>query len=134
MGHTLSINYRKVEFVDAVTEHVLPTEPVFFESYNFNEIIGIYPEPYDYGEGEEGYFYNCYIANTASKKIKHVTIADWWLKNLDNDKVKEDMVQILVFDKCYSSVISEATFNKYLKKTLGDILPPTFKFSFKEKK
>jgi hypothetical protein len=132
---TITVKTFTYERKDIEKVYTLPDKPVFVESWNLREIIGIWPEPYDFtknGGDRKGFEYHVRVAHKSvgdPTEFYSLTIRDWEMKeiaaNPNNDSkynaIKRKVMNILLEDQDYSRKISEEMFREYYANYLKDL-------------
>lgn len=128
MAHKLKIETQRLTFTYDAVEEELIDEPIFVQLTR-STYVGIYPEPYDYGETQKGLLYRCYtLKNRFSKHwtIKFDEIGDWTLLKLDEEKLNGelgDLIGLIRNRLSYLHGLHEAQFLDHMSHAITACVP-----------
>lgn len=118
MKNTVAI--RRVEVITDEKEYDFTETPIFYERYNYRQVVGIFPHPYHHNLGDKtvsGVTYDVYIA--AEKRIEKFDLSMNEIVNILNKTAGKDGEKYFEFAEVILGLahnifnISEETFMKY---------------------
>lgn len=131
MAHRISITKTWVETRRETREVEVLDRNLFvtISGTSHDRAIGIYAEPYDFGESKKGFTYRCWLIDKNS--IQKFKINDWSLQTQygnEPDPDRELLIQIITEAntderKPYDHAISEGEYQAQVLQALHEILP-----------
>lgn len=144
---TIKVKHIALERKEVEKEYVLTGEKLFVHTWNFREVIGIYPRSYDYGSGNTGYVYNVRVGIRTMGSPTVVMSFDIpdnaFLEMHDRDStiaslsINPEMTKwirrtfaILCRDTDYDTKIDEKTFTDYYSAMIGEMTMDRWRIQF----